>query len=197
MMLEEKEVHRIISSGKIVSKEEFYLLYNQGLLGNRLICWSTYDEILKSGWGNPVCIRPKGLNARGKTKYNIPLIDVRKEIDDLVSKGIKEKDITFNQSAPDDKLILQGELTKNHLGFCLHYSTVKKPMALALKEEQKNISGLKAKTLLESIMLPQSFADIENLLELFPDAIIEFGVYSEIIGNLPGRNTIIWEVRDY
>lgn len=39
--------------------------------------------------------------------------------------------------------------------------------------------------------------DVEILLELYPDATIELAAYPYTLGKIPGRNTVIWEVRDY
>ena len=191
------EIKQIISSGRVATKREFYLLFNLGLLGNKPLCWNSHKEILKSNWQGRVCLRPTGVNARGNTKYDVPIKSIQKELNALKKIGIPEHMITYNQSLPNDCLIIQGEITRNHFGVCLHYTTVKKPMALGLKEEQKNAQGLLARIILQTVMSPQSFAEVETLLDMFPDSVIEFGSYSVNVGNLPGRNTIIWEVRNY
>ena len=36
-----------------------------------------------------------------------------------------------------------------------------------------------------------------NLDDIFPDSIIEFSAYNTQVGNIPNRNTIFWEVRNY
>ena len=51
--------------------------------------------------------------------------------------------------------------------------------------------------LLEKFMDPSSRGDLDALLELFPDATVEFSCFSINVGVFPGRNTLFWEVRDY
>ena len=42
-----------------------------------------------------------------------------------------------------------------------------------------------------------SYSDLEALMEIFSDSSIEFSTYRIPVGNIKGRNTIIWEVRNY
>ncbi len=59
------------------------------------------------------------------------------------------------------------------------------------------LEGNDARVALQAHMSPSSFADLEALFDRYPTSVVEFGIYSCNIGNIPGRNTIIWEVRDY
>jgi hypothetical protein len=184
-------------SGKIGSKKDYYALYNNGMMGNKPLTWNSYDELLSSSWRNGVSIRScKGI-ARSQTRFNVPFERIQQEMDDLKKSGVSYSEMVFNQSMPDDKLLIQGEINRTENGIYLHYSNVKKPMNLALKEEPKHAFGLKAEMILKNFLFPQSYADLMELFEVFPDSVIEFGAYSTTVGNTPGRNTIVWEVRNY
>lgn len=117
-----------------------------------------------------------------------------------------ERDITFNQSMPDENLTIQGEICYTPwapasspwapTGYSVLYTTVKEPMNLALAKEQKVIDGLSAEHLLRRNLDAQSMLDLERLLTQFPNSAIEFSSYSCAVGDLD-RNTIFWEVRNY
>lgn len=187
---------------KLRFKEEFYAFYKECLLGNRPRIWDSYDEILKSDWKGDVCMRSnKGMGVKRKqTTYNVPLKNVPDEIKKWGLAGFPEKTIAFNQSMPDEHLIMQGEYTGwTHYGggaFVL-YTTIKEPMNLALDKESKHADGFKADYLIKKTFCQSSYDDLQELLEVFPRSIVEFSVYDIEVGNMPGRNVIIWEVRNY
>jgi len=184
----------------IKNKKECYALYEAGLFGNKALTWNSYKEILESGWSEGVCMRAKKkMINRKNVVYDLHLKDVPKKIKEWERHGVKENEISFNQSLPNHKILIQGELTRANEPYDLFllYSTIKKPTNLALAEEERNASGTLAKTILESCLSPSSYSDMESLLEQFPLSMIEFGSYKIPVGNIPGRNTLIWEVRNY
>ncbi|MFA6064595.1 MAG: hypothetical protein WCW44_01175 [archaeon] len=192
-----EEAQKIFSNGKINSKREFYILYNNNLLGNKPLCWDTHKDLLASNWRNPVCIRSTKGTARSNTRFNVPFNELEKELEDLKQTGVKDSEMSFNQSMPDEHLLIQGEVKRTEQGVYLLYSTIKKPMNLAFKEEVKHAFGLKATMIMQTFLFPQSYDDVMDFLSSFPESIIEFGAYAVSVGNLKGRNTIIWEVRNY
>lgn len=192
---------------KILNKAENYALYETGFFGNKALTWNSYNEIIKSGWTGKVCMRSKKGIEREKTLYNIALEEIQKHIEAWINTGISEDQISFNQSMPDENLLIQGEVMRkleqnlqvptNEL--YLLFSTVKKPMNLALSEESFEISGEDVKFLLRQNLFPESFDDLEKLLAEFPESVVEFSAYSVPVGNMAhlNRNTIFWEVRNY
>lgn len=209
---------------QIKIKEECYAFYEEGFFGNKPLTWNSYEKILESGWKGNVCMRSKrghGVDRR-QTTYNIPIEKVPDEIKKWEAKGFPRESITFNQSMPDDHLLIQGEYTDwtwsgfidipldskvnikpqdKHLWYlrqpALLYTTIKKPMNLALAEQTLRAWGLNATFLLKMNMSESSYADLQELINMFPKSTIEFSAYDISVGNIPGRNTIIWEVRDY
>jgi hypothetical protein len=183
---------------EVKTKQECYRLYERGFFGNKPLTWGSFNEIIESGWKGGICMRGKRGIKREKTRYDLSLEEIRKEIKEWEKQGILENEIAFNQSMPNEEhLIIQGEMMKSYRWIELLYSTVKKPMNLALREESKNIHGLKALTFLRHYLYPSSYSYMMGLLELFPDSVVEFSTYDIPVGNIPGRNTVVWEVRNY
>ncbi len=201
-MLTQKEqeiIKRVVSRNprRILDKEECYALYYNGLFGNKALTWDSYEAVMKSGWKSHVCMRFREGGDRKRVVYNVPLNGLDDEIGKLEILGVPKHKISFNQSMPDEHLNMQGEVMKSHQGLYLRYSTMKKPMNLALQGEDLTSTGLRAKHLLEANLWPSSLSDLEALFELYPNSVVEFSAYSVQVGNIPGRNTVIWEVRNY
>lgn len=192
-----ESILEIIKSKKIENKEQCYLLYHAGIFGNKALTWKSYQEIIKSGWKGLVCIRGRISLERGKVVYNVNINEVPEIINQFEKQGISKNNLSFNQSMPDEHLIIQGEIMKTSRGLFLLYTTKKVPMNIALKQESLYAEGLKAKMLLETFMFPSSYSDLNALFDLFPDSVIEFSIYDVAVGNIPNRNTVIWEVRNY
>ncbi len=200
-MSEENKLAEVLSRDPpaILNKSEYYHLYQQGFLGNKPLSWNSYADVLKSHWRGEVCIRNR--RSSSQTIYNIPFNELERVVKDLCRDGQNLRDLTFNQSLPDDKLLIQGEVIYSpigrQIGLNLNYSDAKKPMKISLRERELFASGLDALLLLKKNLNSASFEDLQELFSIFPNSAIEFSAYSINIGNLPGRNTLIWEVRNY
>lgn len=179
---------------KITTKYINYKLYNQGLFGNKLRTWNSIDEFIESGYKGSVSIRYKGKSAGKFCYYNVT--NIQTIIKDILDKGGSRDLIMINESAPDEYLTIQGEITRNEYGLYLYYSTLKGKMRDCMKYAISS-EGLKVKLLLEHYLTPSSYDDIMDLLDKYPDHTIEFSTYSKCLGDCVGRNTIIWEVRSY
>lgn len=203
---QEQEVRRILNiimsrdPPKILNKEkETYPLFEYGYFGNTVKVWRSYNEIIESGWNGLVSMRSKKGIPRGKPEYHLPIEMLPERIKAWDEMGTPERFISFNESPPDHRLILQGEIGHYAYsrGWELLYSTLKEPMNRALDMDSKIVQGLKALTMLRTAIDPLSFMDIEHLINTFPDSAIEFSTFEVPVGNIPGRNTVIWEVRNY
>lgn len=192
-----KRVEDILKEGKIKCKNDYYFLYEKGFLGNKPLTWNSIEEIKKSKWKKEICIRGRHGMARGKSRFNLTLSEASDYIEQLKQEGIPPEKLTFNQSMPDDHLIIQGEIMRSPEIYSLTYTTIKKPMNRAFEEETLYANGLTALNLVKGSLVPSSYEDLQTLFNIFPDSIIEFSAYDILLGNLPNRNTIIWEVRNY
>jgi len=99
-------------------------------------------------------------------------------------------------AAPDDSRVIQGELTQCPGGYYFHGSTGKTTVREAMLDGSAfDWSGFTPAAALRQEMTPESWQDIQEIFDLWPDAIIEFTVFSKCFGHKPNRNTVIWEVR--
>jgi len=194
---------------RIRNKQENYALFHAGLYGNRPHTWRTYKEIVRSGWiGEEISIRDFFGTERSNPQKHLPLFHVpfsslEETINDLLRRGVNKERMTFNESTPDHHLLLQGEIATIGGVYHLTYSRAKKPMAEALLTGPQSLVGGKVRLLLMQALDPASFLDIETCLHEFSteptkdSAVVEFSTYETNVGVIPGRNTLIWEVRNY
>jgi hypothetical protein len=182
----------------ISTKKQCMRLLEEGILGNRLRLWDSLEEIKTDKYNGTVTMRHKGTGG-GLCIYEVQISDIPRIQEDWIKKGVQPLDIYFNESAPDSRLLIQGELMQDHWGngLYLFYSRERKKMRDVLRDNGKHINGLNAKLLLQKFVDPSSYEDLQSLLELYPDHVIEFGAYEINLGNIPNRNTIVWEVRKY
>ena len=184
-------------TNRINSKKDCYELYQKGFFGNKPITWNSIEEIVQSKWQEGICIRGIKKIGRTKVKYDLSLEEAKNYVNLLKEGGILEKDLTFNQSLPNNELTIQGEFMRSEKSYSLLYTEVKEPMNLALKKESKWVEGVTALTIIKEKFSPSSYEDLQTIFDLFPDSIIEFSTYRINLGSLPNRNTLIWEVRNY
>lgn len=184
-------------SEKINTKKKSYELWRKGFFGNRLRIWDSLEELLEDTYNGTVSMRYKGSAGGGFCSYEVPISKIPEIQEEWVKQGANINSITFNESAPDHKLLMQGEvMLDDTTPYELFYSTDRKKMRDALKNG-KRAKDLTAKLILEHFLNPSSFSDMQELFERYPNHVIEFSTYSTNLGNIPGRNTIIWEVRNY
>lgn len=183
---------------QIKTKAQMYDLYEQGAFGNKLRTWDSVEDLLLSSYTGSVTARYLGDSGGGLAHYRIPVEEVLGwMVDEVKSKGLDPTKVRFNESAPDDRLVIQGEVMRTHKGLVLRYSRMKTMMRKALAEDTNHAYGLEAKLILKSDLMPASYYDIMCLMEQYQDAVIEFSTYEMPVGNGRARNTAIWEVRHY
>jgi hypothetical protein len=61
----------------------------------------------------------------------------------------------------------------------------------------KSYSGITALLLLRKHLNADTFDDLLILLREYPDSVVELSATEQQFGTVPGRNAIIWEVRNY
>jgi len=182
----------------ITSKKQFYELWKGLRLGNRIAVFENVKEFLKSGWTGSISIRYREAGSPYKA-FHVPAHKVLDKVAEFVKQGANENLFTFNESAPDDCLLIQGEVQyvyETGNGLTLTYNTKKCSMKEAMIDPL-TATGLKAKMIMEYYMKPKSYEMIKDLFELYPDDVIEFGVYGRNLGIMSGHNCIIWEIRGY
>lgn len=181
---------------KITCKQQMYDLYEKGLLGNRPRIWKNLDELMAdTSYDGKVSIRYKDPAFQYK-KYYVPKAQVP-EVIAAIPAVVNHKLFTFNESMPDDKLVLQGEVGYTPFGFELFYNTEKNIAMRDAMLRGKRATMLEARIRLQTAMDPSSYDDLWALLDTYEDAAVEFSTYSIDVGVYPHRNTVFWEVRNY
>lgn len=168
-----------------VTKSEFYRRYASGEFGNRPRSWSDAASLLASGFSG--CVTVRSTTPGGKCRYGVPVKEAVKE-----TSGFR-----FNESMPDDLLLLQGEVFVTEDGrTTLTYSTERGLSMRSAMQLPRSASGSAALAILRQYLWPSSFDDVVDLMR-DSGGVVEFGAYEKAIGDLPHRNTVIWEVRNY
>lgn len=103
-----------------------------------------------------------------------------------------------NETMPDHQLLIQGEFQQSTLTIYLNYSRIKGiPNQQAMSSRpSEHAWGIKARRILQHFLDPVSYDNVDRLMDLFPDAVVEFSTFRVSVGDL-GWNTVFWEVRGY
>jgi hypothetical protein len=178
-------------------KDTFYKLSRYGCFGNQLRVWDTAEEFTSSGYTGDIGLRYVGATGGGVWLGNQISHDCAVAVRDIVceQEGLDPQDYRFCEAAPDHLLTIQGEVQRGIWGLDLRYSTLQMNMRNALAKEQHHANGLAALLLLREHLSPASYDDLDILLDWFDGHVVEFAAFSTCVGDTPGRNTLIWEVR--
>lgn len=183
----------------ILSKAENFRLWTSGAFGNRLRAWRSYEAWERSGFPGRVVLRYLGAGG-GPCVYDVPRGEVFGELAALAYDGWDVRRIMINEAAPDHAVALQGEFLDlapdGRSDYFLH-SFVRAHMRPALARQRIVSTGLRTRALLRGCMTPSSYADFEAVLERCPGHVVELSVYRRCLGDVPGRNALVWEVRRY
>ena len=182
---------------KINTKNEMYELYNSGAFGNRIKTWPSLKVFLASDFRGEFSLRYRGSLPGGLGLYNVTRDDVEEQLTQVArEKNIDLSLVTVNESAPDERLVIQGEVQRGLTfpGLDLTYSTAKAKMRVGMANPSYS-QGLAANLLLQKHMTADDYADLHLLLDTYEDAVVEFSTYEMELGDCPNRKTVFWEVR--
>lgn len=189
----------------ITSKKQNYRLWQAGAFGNKLRAWRTVDEWRASGFTGQIVLRTlMNVGGSGRCFYGLSPDQIEDHVSRLLGSGVALDDIMINESAPDDTMILQGEYLNDIAvvddkvlwGWFLH-SRARLQMRKALANAPERAHGLRADLLLRMAMTPSSYEDWRDLLDRYPGHALEVSIYDRCLGDVPGRNALVWEVRRY
>jgi hypothetical protein len=184
---------------KLHSKPVYYKHWSQGGFGNKPRTWDSLVELEQSDYPDTALVTMRYRQSLSTfMTYGVPAGQARTLIEKFVREdGAQEQLFVFNEAMPDEYITVQGELIQRVGGYYLFYSTVPGRMGKVLRSHGQHAEGLKVNYLLKQYADPSSLEDIITLLDNYPDACVEFSCYSRYVGNIPHRNTVIWEVREY
>jgi hypothetical protein len=174
-----------------------YALYEAGRFGNKLQTWPDLATFYRDKVEKRVVMRYKGPAGGGWVAYELEPDQVRPTACKWEHEGANLALVALNESAPDDRLLIQGEVMLSTAHLSLRYSREKAPMRKALASAPLHAEGLLATELLRYFLDPSSLEDLRMLLDTYEDAVVEFSTWSADVGELPHRNTVFWEVRNY
>ena len=178
----------------IRTKRQFVKAYQANRFGNRAPTWDSLYDFRREDYRGLVHIRNRV--AGGPTYYDLPPEDVRRMWYKLLDKGVQGDSLYLSGMAPHiPHSTIQGEVRTSERHLDLTYTWVKKPMRDALREKTLYASGILANSLLRNAMDPSSYDWVQELLDLYPEHVIEFSCFSVYWGTIPNRNCVIWEVR--
>jgi hypothetical protein len=189
--------------GVIANKRQNFDLWQSGVFGNKLRAWRSLDEWMSStsGYVEELFALRQLDHGGGRCAYLLTPHALIYQWRLWVSLGASPNSLMVNEMAPDHRLVLNGEflcdvLPDGRWGH-LHFSRLKKPMRISLREAPEEASGLAARLLLNSVMTTGSWEDFEEITRSYQGHVIEFSVYDHCLGDVPSRNTLIWEIRRY
>lgn len=182
---------------RISSKREFYQLWEAGALGNRPHLFRDPAEAYSSGFPL-IGFRELGKAGGGKWQ-RVGHMDVLETARIWSEAGRSFIMDSSTYPCDDSNITLQGEVCRTYrglqgyLGYCKGFT-----MRAAMREGLlKHRSSSEVLVMLERWMDPSSIDDVRDLLDMYPDATIEFSCFDRDTGVIPNRNSIIWEVRSY
>lgn len=167
---------------RIESKSQMYAMLERGAFGNQ-----PRVNAQLHGYKGPVCVRT--LRPGGPFKICDGIVSA-------VTFGASLQE-PFQVSELVNGVTIQGEVQRQPGGLYLRYTTVDKPMRVAWKDEERHAHGLAAQALIQHHMDAASWDDLNELLDAYDGAVIEFSCHSHDVGVCLRRNTIFWEVRHY
>lgn len=183
-------------TSKIGSKGQFIELCERGAFGNTFRFWRGAGEFSKVARSLECLVTVRCLGEPG-----MPYMPRAHPMEALwfgeQFERVHKCEALFHEASPDHMIVLQGEYCEAAHGSMLEWSRSKTDMRAALAEEHNVLFGPGARLLLKRVMWPASYDDLLALGETYPEAVIEFTVYSQCVGSLRGRNHCIWEVRNY
>ncbi len=186
--------------GHVRDKAEFYSLYNRKLLGNMLRNWThaEWSALHKRGT-YPVDVIAARCTSRASApmRYDLKPADALQWVHDTAkAQGIDPTAYQLSELAPDHTNTLQAELMRDEKYMYLRYTLFSHKRMRDCINDSHHVSGLKALGLLKAYMDAPSYDYTMDLLDRYPDSVIEFCCYERAVG-LFGWNTLFWEVRDY
>lgn len=183
---------------KILSKRQFYDLWDRGILGNKPHTWVSLDEAIESGFKGLVAIRYRGAFGNGPFVPNLTIDSLEEEVEKLIVAGWKKEDFNFSeQLSPETAIyLINGEVTRSHRGLELRFSRENKLMRDALQSSEENAYGMKANEVLKLCLRSNDREELLELLDTWPDHVVEFSGFDRPVG-IYQTHMVIWEVRLY
>lgn len=172
----------------VKNKTQMYTLLKAGRFGPP---WPNYESIEAV----PDSVKDSTFMIRNQTVQSDPITKLSFTFDELSQKfipGIHK----ISPHAPDHRILLQGELMRSNLGLVLNWNTEKNLRMPEAMGRAQTYTQLQAKFLLLQSMDENDYERLMDLLDEFPDSVVEFAAYEITVMGLSTR-LVVWEVRNY
>ena len=181
----------------IRTKRDFYRLYEAGALGNKPRTWGSVEEVVGSGYVGTVTVRCKVPSYQGMKRHRIPVPELAGVVEALRREsGLGSDGFAFNESLPDERLVMQGEASRLPGGLWLSWSVDRGLVMREAMLRARHSEGVSALVLLRWAMDAASLENLEGLLDRYDGHAVEFASYEIPVGEL-GWNTVFFEARGY
>jgi hypothetical protein len=187
----------------ILTKRKNYELCQAGAYGNRILQWNSIEEWRASGYDKPVAMRVALQAGGGPKAFHVPPNVVDVQVLKWEIAGIPRECVRLSEMVDglrllqghyfNDVYVQDGETRWGYFRFTMRTGA----MPLAMAKEERSVYGLRADLLIRNAMTPSSYEDWKVLLDRYPGHVLEFSVWESCLGDTPGRNAVVWEVRRY
>lgn len=183
----------------VLTKTDFYRRFLAGEFGNRGPIWFDYES-----W----CLDCRSLvnlmseDARFMIRSSKPggFNQANLESHEVVAMWLvhsRKEQLSISLMCPHDRQTINGELQRDHRGLCLMYSSVKAPMRQSLAAGGRQVFGMQAHEVLDANVYTPDREWLMELLDLYPDHVVEFTAFRIYWGVVPLSKCAVWEVRKY
>ncbi len=183
------------------NKHESTDLFARGCYGNNIEQWENWREAVMASDG-PFVIRYKGPpGVQGPAIYGIHIDNLCAEWESLIAKGWQEENLYVNGEIPKERVVFQGELSTGNWADTEWLLVGCEDSGIHMREAMKRstfkVTGWRAREYLRKHMDWCSWDDLVELIDLYPDGVIELVIFDTPYGSLAhtGRSVIFWEVR--
>lgn len=180
---------------KVHCKKEMYRLMKEGEFGNYNLHWdSVHSWALVQMFGTKAPLW--GLRSMGAGKnlrLDVPTMEVAKTVEKEFPNGCQISPMV------DQWLTFRGEVMNDPAngGLVLRGGSGLRDVKWRefFRDHAVNIKGLSAYQMLRKFLYLGDYEDLMDLMDRYPDHVVEFTSCNRYVGAIPRRNTIIWEVR--
>lgn len=175
-----------------MTKVEMYALLRAGAFGNTSPSWTDVVD-----WAREARPRPGSLwGLRHRRISGFPGTKLNVKAEDVVShlhRAFGLRDYNISPMTPGT-VLWEGDITEHYASGNLSpkSGTWRKHMLAP-----KLWEGSARNVLLRSLMNENSYDDLCLVLEAYPGHVVEVSILDCCFGTCPGRNSVVWETRDY
>lgn len=187
----------------ISNKAEMYRMLHRGDFGNTVPMWFSIrewelDAMFREPYRSIRYWGVRSLTPGGPCTLNAPVAYVWDIANDFIRRGHQ-----VNISPMIDHIVnvsMWANVLRSPSGLiveCIEYPDKASNWRVEMPTKAKTYQNTAANMLLRKHLNPSTLDDLGILLDKYPDAVVELSATESEFGTVPGRNAIIWEVRNY